>query len=103
MDNQKLNIPCESVALSSTTFGGKKFDVIYHRDVLSHLYDPMNTFRLIHQSLNDKGLLVFETGNIADVNPKYLGLFSQFLYPDHLYFFGRTLFGCYFSRPDLNA
>jgi len=85
---EELNIPCESVAIGTDSFGGKKFDVVYHRDVLSHLHDPIGTFRLIHQSLRDKGLLVFETGNIADVNPKYLGLFSQFLYPDHLFFFG---------------
>jgi SAM-dependent methyltransferase len=88
--NEKLNIPCESAAMSPNSFGGKKFDVVYHRDVLSHLYDPISTFRLIHQSLKDKGLLVFETGNIADVNPKYLSLFSQFLYPDHLFFFGEN-------------
>jgi SAM-dependent methyltransferase len=86
--NQELNIPCESVAMSPNSFGGMKFDVVYHRDVLSHLYDPIGTFQLLHQSLKDKGLLVFETGNIADVKTKYLGLFSQFLYPDHLFFFG---------------
>lgn len=91
--SQKLNIPCESVAMSPNSFGGKKFDVVYHRDVLSHLHDPISTFRLIHQSLKDKGLLVFETGNIADVNPKHLGLFSQFLYPDHLFFFGENSLG----------
>ena len=85
---ENLRIPCESSLLNPDTFGGKKFDVIYHRDVLSHLYDPVQTFKMIHQALKDKGVVVFETGNIADVRAKYLGIFSQFLYPDHLYFFG---------------
>lgn len=88
--DQNFNIPCESVPLNPQSFGGQKFDVVYHRDVLSHLYDPVGTFELINQSLKNNGLVVFETGNIADVNPKYLGLFSQFLYPDHLYFFGQN-------------
>jgi SAM-dependent methyltransferase len=88
--DQNLKIPCELVALNPKTFDGKKFDVVYHRDVLSHLYDPISTFQLINQSLKDKGLVIFETGNIADVNPRYLRLFSQFLYPDHLYFFGEN-------------
>lgn len=83
-----LNIPCESAPLNLNSFQGKKFDIIYHRDVLSHLHDPLHTFEMINQSLQDKGLVIFETGNIADVNPRYLWLFSQFLYPDHLYFFG---------------
>jgi 2-polyprenyl-3-methyl-5-hydroxy-6-metoxy-1,4-benzoquinol methylase len=87
---QDLKIPCESVALNHKSFNGKKFDVVYHRDVLSHLYDPINTFELINQSLKQKGLVIFETGNIADINPRYLRLFSQFLYPDHLYFFGEN-------------
>jgi 2-polyprenyl-3-methyl-5-hydroxy-6-metoxy-1,4-benzoquinol methylase len=83
-----LNIPCESAALSTRTHGGRKFDVIYHRDVLSHLNDPVETFSLVNLSLKDDGIVVFETGNIADVNQKFFPLFAQFLYPDHLYFFG---------------
>jgi hypothetical protein len=39
-------------------------------------------------ALKKGGLLLFETGNIADVNPKYMKWFSQFSYPDHLFFFG---------------
>lgn len=86
--SRDLNIPCESVALNVKSFQGRKFDIVYHRDVLSHLYDPIETFQSINQSLEEKGLVVFETGNIADVHSRHLALFSQFLYPDHLYFFG---------------
>jgi hypothetical protein len=42
----------------------------------------------MNRVLNDEGLLVFETGNIADVDKKYYKFFSQFSYPDHLFFFG---------------
>jgi SAM-dependent methyltransferase len=84
----KLKVPCENVALHQGSFGGKKYDIIYHQEVLSHLYDPIQVFRDINRSLNEGGLLVFETGNIADVREKYYRLFSRFGYPDHLFYFG---------------
>lgn len=107
--NEKLRIPCENIALHEGSFGGKKFDIIYHRDVLSHLHDPIQVFREMNRSLNDGGLLVFETGNIADVREKYYRFFAQFSYPDHLFFFGekslellleRTGFKCVYVYRD---
>ncbi len=86
--NENLSIPCESVPLNKGSFGGKQFDIIYHKDVLSHFYDPIGVFADINKALKKDGLLVFETGNIADVNERYYKLVSQFLYPDHLFFFG---------------
>jgi SAM-dependent methyltransferase len=86
--NENLHIPCEREPLSEASFGGKHFDIVYHRDVLSHLSDPITVFRDINRALTNHGLLVFETGNIADVHEKYLKYFSQFSYPDHLFFFG---------------
>jgi len=85
---EKLRIPCENVALNEASFGGKQFDIIYHNDVLSHLYDPIGVFCEMNRALKKDGLLVFETGNIADVDQKYYKYLSQFLYPDHLFFFG---------------
>jgi 2-polyprenyl-3-methyl-5-hydroxy-6-metoxy-1,4-benzoquinol methylase len=86
--NEKLQIPSENVALNEGSFGGKQFDIIYHNDVLSHLYDPIGVFGDINRALKRDGLLVFKTGNIADVDEKYYKFFSQFLYPDHLFFYG---------------
>jgi SAM-dependent methyltransferase len=85
---EKFNIPCENEALNKDSFGGREFDIIYHRDVLSHLYDPVRVFRDINHSMKKEGLLIFETGNIADVKDKYYKWFSEFNYPDHLFFFG---------------
>jgi 2-polyprenyl-3-methyl-5-hydroxy-6-metoxy-1,4-benzoquinol methylase len=85
---EKLNIPCEDSALSEQSFCGKKFDVVYHCNVLSHLYDPIAEFRMICDRLKDGGILVFETGNIAEVKDRYFHCFSNFGFPDHLFFFG---------------
>jgi SAM-dependent methyltransferase len=87
--NQVLGIPCEKTLLSSCSFGDNTFDVIYHCDVISHFHDPVDAFKIMHTKLADDGLLVFETGNIAEVKHKYLGAFSSFQYPDHLYFFSK--------------
>ncbi|MGZ3939325.1 MAG: methyltransferase domain-containing protein, partial [Flavisolibacter sp.] len=75
-------------ALSEKSFNGKKFDIIYHQDVLSHLYDPIASLIDMNRALKENGLLIFETGNIADVDKSYYKYFSQFSYPDHLFFFG---------------
>jgi 2-polyprenyl-3-methyl-5-hydroxy-6-metoxy-1,4-benzoquinol methylase len=86
--SEKLQIPCESVPLNSRSFNGQQFDIVYHKDVLSHLHDPIGVFGDINKALKMEGLLVFETGNIADVHKHYYKYFSQFSYPDHLFFFG---------------
>jgi len=82
-----LHIPCEQKSLSTSSFGGKIFDVIYHSDVISHFHDPIKEFHTMHALLSKNGYLMFETGNIGDVNPSYFNLFSSFQYPDHLFFF----------------
>lgn len=84
---EQLNIPCELRILSNNTFNDTQFDVIYHCDVISHFYDPIEEFRKINNKLKSKGYVVFETGNLGDVDIKYFKYFSKFQYPDHLFFF----------------
>ena len=83
-----LGIPCEEKPLSTDIFGRKTFDVIYHCDVISHLYEPVDDFRMMHQLLNKDGMLFFETGNFAEVDSDYYRYIRTFMYPDHLFFFG---------------
>jgi 2-polyprenyl-3-methyl-5-hydroxy-6-metoxy-1,4-benzoquinol methylase len=84
----KHKIPCEEKTFSLSSFGSTKFDIIYHSDVISHLHDPHTAFLMMHEKLNDDGLLIFETGNLSDVHSRYFSLFKSFQYPDHLFFFG---------------
>lgn len=85
---QELGVPCEESPLREGSFGGKRFDVIYHCDVLSHLFDPVAEFAAMHRALKEGGVLAFETGNLADVGESYLKRIPSFQYPDHLFFFG---------------
>ena len=82
-----LKMPCEQKLLSEESFDGKKFDVIYHCDVASHFYDPVADFKMMHKKLNDNGTLVFETGNLGDVEKKHFRYIEKLQYPDHLFFF----------------
>jgi 2-polyprenyl-3-methyl-5-hydroxy-6-metoxy-1,4-benzoquinol methylase len=83
----RLGISCEESPLNIFSFAGKKFDIIYHRDVISHFYDPIAEFLKMNERLEDGGFLIFETGNLGDVEKKYFKLFTSFQLPDHLFFF----------------
>lgn len=83
----KLGIPCEESSLNSSSFGGKNFDICYHCDIISHFHDPILEFKKMNDCLKDKGILVFETGNLGDVKEKYYRIFTKFQFPDHLFFF----------------
>ena len=86
--SQDLGIPCEDKPLESCSFGERKFDVIYHCDVISHFHDPIEEFRKIYRKLKHNGLMIFETGNFGDVEEKYYSAYTRFQLPDHLFFFG---------------
>ena len=86
---QTLHIPCERASLSSNSWAEHQFDLIYHCDVISHLHDPIAELGIMYDKLVPGGYLVFETGNLADVDPAYFPLIPAFQYPDHLFFFGK--------------
>lgn len=83
---QQTGVPCECATFSDA-FAGRKFDIIYHCDVLSHLHDPIADIRAMSDRLNDGGVMIFETGNFGDVQSKYYSEYSHLQYPDHLFFF----------------
>ena len=83
----ELKIPCKQSPLNDSVFEGKKFDVIYHCDVISHLFDPIADFKQMNQRMKDDSYLIFETGNLGEVDRKYFADIDCFQYPDHLFFF----------------
>jgi SAM-dependent methyltransferase len=78
-------IPCVAET-AAQAFAGQSFEVIYHCDVISHLHDPIAEFRAMHGRLGERGLLLFETGNLGDVRLDRLARVPRFQYPDHLFF-----------------
>jgi SAM-dependent methyltransferase len=86
----ELGIACDTKPFSRNTFGQRKFDIIFHCDVTSHLHDPIGDFTIMREKLKPYGQLVFETGNGADIDPRYYKYFNCWQYPDHLFFFGEA-------------
>jgi SAM-dependent methyltransferase len=84
-----IKIAVENKTLSAASFPDEEFDVIYHCDVISHFYDPLSEFNEMNRKLKMGGLLVFETGNLVDVDERFYPYYPSFQFPDHLYFFGR--------------
>lgn len=95
-----LKIPCEESPLGASIFEGKKFDVVYHCDVISHLFDPISDFQKINEIMKDEGFLIFETGNIGDVDRSYFKYIRRFQYPDHLFFFSTDNLNALLEKAD---
>jgi SAM-dependent methyltransferase len=81
-------IPCAESLDAASELRTEHFDVIYHRDVISHFYDPHEEMGRLRALLKPGGMHIFETGNLADVDHRYLKLIKSFQYPDHLFFYG---------------
>jgi len=74
--------------LATAPFPPKSFDIVYHRNVLSHLAYPMEAFQKMHELLRPGGLLVYQTGNVAELPGEHWAGTNELDLPDHLYHFG---------------
>ncbi|MEM2591584.1 MAG: class I SAM-dependent methyltransferase [Thermofilaceae archaeon] len=69
------------------------WDVVYMRNVLSHLPDPLATLQKVHQLLRPGGWVFIETGNVAELSTKQIHILhrlGRLGVPDHLFFFTRA-------------
>ena len=80
-----LNIENESL----NKFLNKKhlFDIIIMSDVVEHLDDPFNIFKLIEKNLKPNGVLIFTTFNMDAFVPKLLGRKYHWIMPMHKFYF----------------
>jgi SAM-dependent methyltransferase len=88
---ETFGIDCVAAPFKPETLGNAAFDVVYHCNVLSHFSNPVEALALIRRHLRPGGVLVMETGNFADVHPRFHPLIvrtERFQLPDHLFFFG---------------
>ena len=86
--SDQLNFRTENCSASNPDyFGSQKFDVIYHKDLLSHLHFPKEAFKNLNQKLKDDGILVFETGNFGDLSKGWIRFIGILNYPEHVYLF----------------
>lgn len=93
-----LLIDCEQTSLGESSYLNQKFDLVYHCDVISHFYNPIDELGLMNQVLNIGGYMAFETGNIAEMDNEYLDYITRFQYPDHLFFYGVKNLECLLEK-----
>lgn len=96
-----LQIPAREEPLQPRQEGEAPVDAIVHCNVLSHLPDPVATFRVLRSHLAPGGVMLFETGNFADVSPAGLALVRRtegFQLPEHLTFWGESSLAELLSR-----
>lgn len=84
-------IACEAAPLGPGSFPGLEFDAIVHCNVLSHFDDPLASLVAMASRLAPGGLMMVETGNFADTDPRFHAIIratERFQLPEHLTFFG---------------
>ena len=77
-------IECD-VDFINETEESPRFDLIYHCDVLSHFPDPAKELRAMHRRLRSGGLMVFETGNLGELDTRFDKYIREWQLPDHLF------------------
>lgn len=88
---EPLLLPPSPTGLGPASFPGREFDAIVHCNVLSHFDDPLASLTAMASRLAPGGILMVETGNFADVDPRFHALIratERFQLPEHLTFFG---------------
>jgi SAM-dependent methyltransferase/ribosomal protein S27E len=82
-----LGVPAFEGTLGSAPFAPGSFDVIYLRNVMSHLAYPRAELLTMARLLAPGGHLVLETGNVAELPPESAG---ELELPDHLHHFSEA-------------
>jgi len=79
-----LGVPTLRGTLRDVPFTAGSFDIVYHRNVLSHLAYPVDELRVLYNLLRPGGMMIFETGNVGELDADGAGSLEL---PDHLYHF----------------
>lgn len=83
-----LGVDVREGTLATVELAPQSFDVVYHRNLLSHLAYPLDAFRTIRQLLRPRGWMVYQTGNVAELPGEFWAGTNELDLPDHLYHFG---------------
>jgi SAM-dependent methyltransferase len=76
--------------LRAAPFADGSFDVVFHRNVLSHLAFPVAELGRMGELLRPGGLMVFETGNVAELPGSTFRGTQALALPDHLFHFSEA-------------
>jgi SAM-dependent methyltransferase len=83
-----LGLDVREGTLASVDVPAGSVDIVYHRNVLSHLAYPIEAFSKMREILKPGGLVVFQTGNVAELPGARWAGTSDLDLPDHLFHYG---------------
>lgn len=83
-----LGLDVREGTLTSVELPPASYDIVYHRNVLSHLAYPLEAFSRMREILKPGGLVVFQTGNVAELPGERWAGTSDLDLPDHLFHYG---------------
>lgn len=82
-----LGAPAIEGTLRDANLPEGSYDVVFMRNVLSHLAHPREEHEILLRLLRPGGILFFETGNVAELPPERAG---ELELPDHLFHFSES-------------
>lgn len=76
-----------------SSFPERYFDIIYMRNVLCHLHDPIKELNKLNVFLREGGLFICVTGNFGDLSIKQISRYANFITPhlsQHLFHYSEA-------------
>jgi SAM-dependent methyltransferase len=67
----------------------RRFDVVYHCDMLAHFHRPAEALRLMTRFLRPGGVLAFEVGFVADLPRFWYPWIGEIGYPQHRWLYSQ--------------
>lgn len=67
----------------------RRFDVVYHCDMLAHFHRPAEALRMMKRFLRPGGVLAFEVGFVADLPRFWYSWIGEIGYPEHRWLYSQ--------------
>ncbi len=87
---RRYGIPVEQTLIERSELPAGRFDLIYHVDLLSHFPDPVGALEAMRERLAPDGVMCFEVGLFAGLDPRWYPWVGRPRFPAHRTFFSRA-------------
>ena len=77
------------VLLENFVAGARRYDVVYHCDLLAHFPDPRGALNKMASVLTPEGVLAFEVGLVGGI-PRFWYRYLRAGYPEHLWLYSEA-------------
>jgi SAM-dependent methyltransferase len=87
---RRYGIAVEQTVIERSELPAGRFDLIYHVDLLSHFPDPVRALEAMAERLAPGGVMCFEVGLFAGLDPKWYPWVGRPRFPAHRRFFSEA-------------